>query len=422
MRFLPERVGQGHRPLDLVGHAVGHENLVDPGEQADAAALQVARQVGEAHRRADAVLVADQGPDGVAERFFVAEDESLARGLALPCRVGDPLESGQGLRVDGAAVAGHPREKRRGHEGRGHELGPTLGVRVGQRVVREEDPDLVAGQHAVAPGRGIEHRGSEAVRVGVVGEDEVGLDLPGEGQGAVQRSLLFGVRKRDRAERAVGVGLGGHHGDALVAGLPEGADGQPMADPVHGGVDDAQGRGVGRVQDGAADSFEVGRFDRVVDRAAQTRKGRVRRSDANDLVHPRGRGDAGRDFLVLGRDDLRAVRAVDLVAVVLGRVVAGRDHHPGRGGDVDGGERAQRSGDGIGEEMGGDAEARQDRSRVLGELAARVAAVEADQDPGAAGVGPAVRRPGQEVRSEAVRGFDDDHPVHPGEAALHPPA
>ena len=151
-------------------------------------------------------------------------------------------------------------------------------------------------------------------------------------------------------------------------------------------------RGVvlGRAQGRAANAVEVGGFHRVVDDAAQSRGGRIRRSDAGDLVDAGGRGDVRRDVLVLGGNDLRAVPPVDLVAVVRRRVVAGRDHHPGRRSDVNRGERAQRRGDGIREEMSGDPEAGQDRGRVLGELAARVAAVEADDDA-ARGAGPGRR-------------------------------
>ena len=62
------------------------------------------------------------------------------------------------------------------------------------------------------------------------------------------------------------------------------------------------------------------------------------------------------------------------------------------------------------------------RRGVLGEAAARVAAVEADDDPAGARVGAAARRLVEEVRAEPPGGLHDREPVHPREPRLDAPA
>jgi hypothetical protein len=77
----------------------------------------------------------------------------------------------------------------------------------------------------------------------------------------------------------------------------------------------------------------------------------------------------------------------------------------------------ERGGDGVGEQVHRDAEARQDRRRLLGERPARVAAVEADHDAALPRVGSAWR-PAQQVDTETPRGLRHDQAVHPREAGL----
>ena len=65
---------------------MGDEELVDAVEQRLSPALQETRELGEAERGADAVLVAHQRAHGVAERLLVAEHEGLTLALRPPGR------------------------------------------------------------------------------------------------------------------------------------------------------------------------------------------------------------------------------------------------------------------------------------------------------------------------------------------------
>jgi hypothetical protein len=122
------------------------------------------------------------------------------------------------------------------------------------------------------------------------------------------------------------------------------------------------------------------------------------------LDRPRRRVvDRRRDGAVDRRDDLRAVAPVHLVAVVLGRVVAGGHHHAGRGA-----ERAHRVGGDrrrpvFVREPHGDPGGGQHRGGLLGELPRLVARVVTDHD--AAG-----RRVGD--RGHQVRGQAGGHLAH----------
>ena len=103
---------------------------------------------------------------------------------------------------------------------------------------------------------------------------------------------------------------------------------------------------------------------------------------------------------VVRRDDLRAVLPVDLVAVVLGRVVARGDHDAGRGAEVlhrEGGERRRA---GARREYERDAGGGEDAGGVLGELAAHAAPVAADHHAARRRVGHVC---GEEVLREARR-------------------
>ena len=237
-----------------------------PPEQRLAAGSQVPRHLGEPQRRADAVLVPHQRPDGVAERLLVAEHEGDALALGADRRVGDPLEAGERLAVAGAAVARHARQQARGHDGRDDQLRPSARVGVLERVVGEQHADLVAREHPVAAPARVGHRGREPVGVRVVGEHELGARLGGEREHAVHGARLLGVREGHGAEGAVGIGLRRLGGDALEPGPGEGADREPVADAVHRRVGDAQRRRPRPVQRRSGEAVEIGLLDGAVAR------------------------------------------------------------------------------------------------------------------------------------------------------------
>ena len=212
----------------------------------------------------------------------------------------------------------------------------------------------------------------------------------------VHRAGLLRVGEGHGREVRVGVLLLAHHARRVEArGLEDLHDGG-AADPVEGRVDDRQ---VARPV--------LGQLRHVVEVAvhdvlAQGPRGRA----ARQVGHRPHGGDPGGDLRVRGRDDLAAVAEVDLVAVVLGRVVAGRDHHAGRAAELADGvgehRRRQRPGEqpdrdpGAGHHLGG----------VPGEVVAAVPGVLPDDHrAGGARV--------LEVRRQARRGPAHDHPVHP---------
>ena len=96
-----------HAHGDLVGDMapeLGRE-LVQPGEQRRPGGLQLGGEVGDAQRRADAVLVPHEvGRDGVPQRLLVAVDEVVGGSH-------DPLEPGERLGVVDPVRAGQRAEQ-----------------------------------------------------------------------------------------------------------------------------------------------------------------------------------------------------------------------------------------------------------------------------------------------------------------------
>src|SRR5690606_12339429 len=96
-------------------------------------------------------------------------------------------------------------------------------------------------------------------------------------------------------------------------------------------------------------------------------------------------------------------------AVVLGRVVAGGDHHAGRGAEVPHGEGGQRGGSEVGKDEGGDAVAPEDGGHVLARLQGEVPRVVSHHHAAPSGVGD-LRL---EVGGESGGGAHHHHSVHP---------
>ncbi|CAN5913096.1 hypothetical protein BH11MYX2_BH11MYX2_36410 [soil metagenome] len=176
---------RGHRGFDL-GHALGtglgqrdllrHEQAdlaVDVVEVVEhgLAALAIPRgELGEDHRCGDAVLVAYERTDGVAERFFVTHHEATSvRALVVESRVAYPLEARERLAIVGAELLGEKPEQLRADDRRRHHA--LVGRRGGEQVVCEQGADLVAGEHAIA--RALGEGDAQSIRIGVVREDEV---------------------------------------------------------------------------------------------------------------------------------------------------------------------------------------------------------------------------------------------------------
>ena len=137
--------------------------------------------------------------------------------------------------------------------------------------------------------------------------------------------------------------------------------------------------------------------------------------------------DLGGDRRVGRRHDLRALAGVgdhptaqvDLVAVVLRRVVRRRDHDPGVGVEVPDREGQHRRRQRRRQHQHLDADRRQHRRRVAGEVHGLVPGVVAD-DHARRGV-HAVEL-AEQVVGQAGRGADDDRAVHPVRTAAEPAA
>ncbi len=350
---------------------------------------------------ADTVLVANGSPDGEADRLLVTEREAhvlplLERQRGRP----DPLEAGEGRLEASAVVARHVGQHGR-RDNRGDNEWAWRGLRSFEHEIREEEPDLVTAERAVAAsGRG--HTNRKTVRVGVVGEHQIRLEPRRERQGERERGGLLGVRRARRREASVRRCLLGHDGDAREPRASERAGGELASDAVKRRVDDGERAVGGVVRPFAlhARQIPLRELFRYGFRPRGPRRRRLR-ADV-ELVDP------SLDLRIDGRDDLDGVRAVQLVAVVLGGVVA-RGHDNGRRrAELARGERDEGRRTRLGEVADGDAGLREDADRRVGEGAARRPRVAPDDDERSL-LAAAGR---QQVIGDGTRGALDDALVH----------
>ena len=263
-------------------------------------------------------------------------------------------------------------------------------------MLGQQSTDLVAAQHL--PAVRSRYGDRAPVGVGVVRDHDVGLDLARQLHREVHRAGLLRVGERHGREVRVGLGLRDGHVGRLEARLLQRTDDRAAADAVQRRVDD--GQVAGAVTGELDDRCEVAVEDLVAENLAAGPAGDVAdRTDGRDLR---------RDLLVGRRHDLAAVAEVDLVAVVLGRVVARRHHHPGHAAEVLDGEGQQWGGQGTGEHQRLEPRAGHHLGGVAGEDVGVVPGVVAD-DHGVPGPRPV----GQEVRRQAGRRAQHHHPVHP---------
>ena len=119
--------------------------------------------------------------------------------------------------------------------------------------------------------------------------------------------------------------------------------------------------------------------------------------------------DPRRDCRVVRRDDLGAITQVHLVAVVPGRIVAGRHHDAG--GRAQFGDRPRTDGcrQRTREQQRAHTMSGEDTSRIGRELLASVSGIEADHDPAFADI----ESDPEEIPNEAGRRASDGETVHP---------
>jgi hypothetical protein len=276
--------------------------------------------------------------------------------------------------------------------------------------MRKEKPKLVSaeeGKTAVL----IPHRHRESIRIGIVGEHQIRVRSSSLGQGEIHRSRLLGVGKANGGEVRIGLDLLRHRHHVPEPGPREGLFDPGSSDTVKWRIGDLDLPRFGdqfRVFSQSQDLLQIRLGDSLGDRNVKPSLSRQleihhrNRAQGSDRIH----GPA--DALIVGRDDLRAVLPVDLVAIVGRRIVAGRDHDPRARPERRHRERANRSGYRIGKDVHRDAGAGQHASSVFRKLGRHAAAVPSHHDP----LLPALGRHLEQVVREARGDPAHQGPVH----------
>ena len=167
------------------------------------------------------------------------------------------------------------------------------------------------------------HHRAEAVGVGIGGEDEIGLVLASEDSGAVHRFRHFRVRRLgDVGELAIRRHLLGDRQDAEAL-FDECFHGGQSADAVQRREDDLEILVLRRRHEaGFAAQIDVSAVRRLIEPvqpAGTLGLAPRQRFDGRHLID-----EIGHD-LIFGRHRLTAALIVELAAVVVGRIVRGRD-------------------------------------------------------------------------------------------------
>ena len=285
-------------------------------------------------------------------------------------------------------------------------------------IVEQQHAHLVAGDGVVLPVRAADHD-ADAVGVRIRAEDEVAADLLGEVNGQIEALRIFRVRALDGRERAVEHHLLLDGDDLRHAQTVQRLGHEVPARAVKRRVDDLEPVGH------AADNVRV---DRLAQDVGQKRFVRLRAHElhktlthrvvkvhALDIVEDvqplHVPGDGGGVL----RRELRPVGPVDLVAVILFRVVAGRDVQSGRGAVVlDGKRQLRRRTQGV-ENAHVDAVGRHDGCGLVRKALTVDAAVKANGDAARA----RALALGLDDLRERLRGVADDMNVHAAAAERH---
>ncbi len=244
----------------------------------------------------------------------------------------------------------------------------------------QQRTDLVAAQHAPGAGIRILRGHCSAVRVRIVGQDNVGVHPGGSLQRQVQRARLLRIGKIHGGKVGIRLSLFGHEGDIGKAGSVQHCNGSFAADAVHRSQDNPQvtGRKEGRIGECRRRTFIV-RRNRWIQHSPAVR-GQGDGFQRADGIDPRG--DPG----VVGRHDLRSAAAVlngmaaqiHLVTVVLRGIVAGSHHHAAVAIEGPHGESQQRGGQRGRHQEGFNPGGGEDGRRFLGKDVRVIAGVIAD--------------------------------------------
>ena len=275
----------------------------------------------------DGVLVADMRAGQVAIALLKAEDiaVSAALGLQLADLLTDEFEAGQGAAQLDAVLFCNRRCHIGGNDGRyrhGVSRHRTL-CKAGTADVVEDNTHLVTGDEPVAA-LTVGHGGAAAVTVRVGAQQQIGVDLVAQLQALLHSLADLGIRVRTGREVTIGLFLLGHNSHMGDAELLEQLVDTLKASAVQRGVDELE-----RVNARAVtDTLVIDSLNKIVqtlvinhDYAAISQ--RLVIIDQPDAVKAVDLLNRCKDFFGSFQRDLAAVRAVDLVAVILGGVMAG---------------------------------------------------------------------------------------------------
>ena len=287
--------------------------------------------LGDQHTGVHAVLVAHVASGQITAGLLKAEHECMLAGrLELLDLLGDEFEAGQHVHHGAAVIRADGARHFRGDDrlDRGGVLRQrALRLTAGEDVVEQQAADLVAGQ-AVNVALAVQHGDAHAVAVRIGAERHVRAQLLLQLERHGQRRGILGVGHLDGGEIGIGHLLLGHDVHVLEAHFSQHAAHRNIARAVQRRVNDLelvahladQFRRNGQL-------FDAGDVCVVHILADHCQEALVQRFL---LVHRDGLAVFGlmdqlEDFVgALGRH-LAAVLPVDLIAVILARVVAGRD-------------------------------------------------------------------------------------------------
>ena len=312
------------------------------------------------------------------------------------------------------------------HQLRGDDRGETYGIGReravgafgGDDIVHQQAADLIAGDGVILVVLAADHD-TDAVGIGVGGDDEVAAHLLGEVDREIEALGVFRVRAHDGREAAVEHHLLLDGDDVLHAEAVQRFRHQTPAAAVERGVDDLE---IVRdtVHDLGGDGhgkhfLEEGLVGLLAEELDHVGGERLVEGHALDILED---VELAHQLCYLGcvlRGQLRAVGPVDLVAVVLLGVVARSDVDAGSSavvfhGEGELGSRAQRI-----EDAGVDAVGGHNARSLAGKDLAVDAAVIADHDALAAGLLPL----GLDDLGERLRRVTDDMDVHPAQTQRH---
>ena len=297
-------------------------------QQGQALGLEVGGHLAHQDSGVHRILVAHVGAGQVAVALLEAKDVAFRVALLLQQAdlFADELEAGQHVAQLHAVLLADRHGHLGGHDGLDSHRRLRL-VFMRTNIIKEQHAHVVAGdQHDLVPHADAR---ADAVAVRVGGQAHVRTGGDGLFDGQLHGLANLGVRIGAGGEIAVGLFLLGDDLHVDVAHtLHHLADGH-IAGTVQRAVHQVQA--LGRRRNTQAFHHLIVALDGLVvdpgDHALCHQRVEVRQLVNEGLLGADVTVDAVRRL----DGDLAAIRTVDLVAVELGRVVAGRDHHARRG-------------------------------------------------------------------------------------------